>query len=235
LCAIDIEPAYHPRIDLGICLYTADPDKEDQSRQVDMTRILVLFLGSLATVIFALIVLVILPKSMLVHVKSPSALKPYTPLELRGREIYISNGCIYCHTQQVRDPNITSDIAKGLGSRASIPADYVNDSPHLLGTMRTGPDLFNVGERLPDPEWHYAHLFQPRSLVTWSIMPAFPYLFERKAVAQQGDHVVKIAPGILKPNEVLVTTPESEALVAYLLSLKHSYAVDDNDENKESK
>lgn len=188
-----------------------------------MTRVLVLILGAMATVIFALIVLVILPKSMLGKLEAPPQLKPYTLQEARGREVYIANGCIYCHSQQVRDPNITTDIAKGLGGRASVPEDYVHDNPHLLGTMRTGPDLFNVGSRLPAKEWHLAHLYQPRALVSWSIMPAFPFLFQHKAVPDPGDTVVKLPPGFAPERGVIVTTADADALVAYLLALKHDY------------
>ncbi|HWU33992.1 MAG TPA: cbb3-type cytochrome c oxidase subunit II [Methylovorus sp.] len=188
-----------------------------------MTRVLVLILGAMATVIFALIVLVILPQSMLGKLKTPPQLKPYTLQEARGREVYIANGCIYCHSQQVRDPNITTDIAKGLGNRASVPEDYVHDNPHLLGTMRTGPDLFNVGSRLPAKEWHLAHLYQPRALVSWSIMPAFPFLFRYKPVAEPGDTVVHLPPGVAPERGVIVTTEDADALVAYLLALKHDY------------
>lgn len=188
-----------------------------------MTRIIVLLLGALATVIFALIVLVILPSTLLAKVQKPPQLKPYTALELRGREVYIANGCIYCHSQQVRDPSFTSDIARGLGNRPSVPADYVFDKPHLLGTMRSGPDLFNVGARLPDPEWHLLHLYQPRALVPWSIMPAFPFLFEHKPAAQAGDSVLRVRPPYAPASGVVVATPEAKALVAYLLALKHEY------------
>jgi len=190
-----------------------------------MTRLTVLILGALATVIFALIVLVILPQSMLGKLQAPPELKPYTLEEARGREVYIANGCIYCHSQQVRDPNITTDIAKGLGNRASVPEDYVHDKPHLLGTMRTGPDLFNVGSRLPAKEWHLAHLYQPRALVSWSIMPAFPFLFQYKASAEPSDTVVNLPPAYAPADGVIVTTPDADALVAYLLSLKHDYAL----------
>lgn len=199
-----------------------------------MTRLTVLILGALATVIFALIVLVILPQSMLGKLQAPPELKPYTLQEARGREVYIANGCIYCHSQQVRDPNITTDIAKGLGNRASVPEDYVHDKPHLLGTMRTGPDLFNVGSRLPAKEWHLAHLYQPRALVSWSIMPAFPFLFQHKAVAESGDTVVNLPPAYAPAHGVIVTTPDADALVAYLLALKHDYAVPVAGDNAET-
>jgi cytochrome c oxidase cbb3-type subunit 2 len=190
-----------------------------------MTRIMVLLLGAMATVIFALVVLVILPKAMLTKLEIPAEVKPYNQIEARGREIYIQNGCVYCHTQQVRDTSITTDVAKGLGSRPSVPADYWHDKPHLLGTMRTGPDLFNVGNRLPDAEWHLLHLYQPRALVPWSIMPALPFLFEHKPKAEKGDRVLKLPAEYAPADGVIVSKPDAEALVAYLLSLKHEYPI----------
>ncbi|MFW6078964.1 MAG: cbb3-type cytochrome c oxidase subunit II, partial [Gemmatimonadota bacterium] len=119
-----------------------------------MTRVWLLALGVVATLAFAAIVLVVIPNAMLVSVPVPEALEPYSREEARGREIYIANGCFYCHSQQVRDPSFTTDVERGWGDRPTVPADYVYDRPHLLGTMRTGPDLINVGIRLPDPQWH---------------------------------------------------------------------------------
>lgn len=189
-----------------------------------MTRVYVLLMGALATVMFALMVLVILPKSLLSGVQAPEGLKQLTELELKGRQIYIQNGCIYCHTQQVRDTNFTADVAKGMGTRPSVPADYAYDQPHLLGTMRTGPDLFNVGSRLPDRKWQLLHLYQPRALVPWSLMPAFPFLFEHKASPAADDEVIDV-PGQDKSSGVIVATEDAKALVAYLLALKHDYPV----------
>lgn len=194
-----------------------------------MTRILVLIMGALATVIFALVILVILPKSMLSGLEAPPQLKQPSPQELLGRQIYISNGCIYCHTQQVRDSSFTTDVQKGLGNRPSVPADYVYDAPHLMGTMRTGPDLFNVGARLPDRNWHLVHLYQPRALVPWSIMPGFPFLFEHKAKAEEGDKVLNVPATFAPKQGVVVITPEAEALVDYLVSLQHNYPAPANE------
>ncbi|MEW6612613.1 MAG: cbb3-type cytochrome c oxidase subunit II [Pseudomonadota bacterium] len=187
-----------------------------------MSRVLMLLIGALAAVTFAAVVLVAVPKALLAEVKPPPQLKPYTAEQARGRAVYMANGCIYCHTQQIRDPAITTDAQRGWG-RPSVPADYYYDQPHLLGTMRTGPDLFNVGARLPDPQWQLLHLYQPRALVPWSIMPAFPFLFELKAQAAPGDTVVKVPAPYAPPGQVVVAKPEALALVAYLLSLNHTY------------
>lgn len=190
-----------------------------------MTRVYVLFMGALATVVFALMILVILPKSLLSSVRPAEALQPLTPQQAYGRELYIRNGCIYCHTQQVRDSHFTADVAKGMGNRPSVPADYAYDKPHLLGTMRTGPDLFNVGSRLPDRKWQLLHLYQPRALVPWSIMPGFPFLFVHKAAPEAEDEVMDIPPPFAPESGVIVASEEAQALVAYLLALKHDYAL----------
>jgi cytochrome c oxidase cbb3-type subunit 2 len=188
-----------------------------------MTRVLVLLLGALAALIFAVLVLIVVPAQMLRGEKPSARLEPYTPVQLRGREVYIANGCVYCHSQQVRDPSFTTDVARGWGSRPTVPSDYVFDTPHLMGTMRTGPDLINVGSRLPDPQWHLVHLYQPRALVPWSIMPAFPFLFEEKDVAEAGDRVLSLPKEYQPEGKVVVSTPEADALVAYLLALKRDY------------
>ena len=192
-----------------------------------MTRISLLALGAFAIMAGAICLLILVPQAMLDDVQAPPQLQPYTPQQLAGRHVYIQNGCLYCHSQQVRDPAFTTDVDRGWGARATVPADYVYDKPHLLGTMRTGPDLINVGQRLPDPDWQLIHLYDPRSLVEWSIMPGFPYLFEEKdsSAVQPGDRVVTI-PGPRAPKgKVVVAKPEAIALVDYLISLKRQYPV----------
>jgi cytochrome c oxidase cbb3-type subunit 2 len=192
-----------------------------------MTRVWLLLVGAFAALSFAIILLVLVPRAMLMRVEAPRELEPYTASQLQGRQVYIANGCVYCHSQQVRDPAFTSDVDRGWGSRATVPADYVYDQPHLLGTSRTGPDLINVGQRLPDRNWQRIHLYDPRAVVAWSIMPRFPFLFEEKArgAVQPGDRVV-VVPGPRAPKDrVVVAKPEAIALVDYLLSLKRSYPV----------
>ncbi|MGE0158661.1 MAG: cbb3-type cytochrome c oxidase subunit II [Gemmatimonadales bacterium] len=200
-----------------------------------MTRTWLLLLGALATVGFAVIVLIVLPQVVLVDVPVPPELTPretvatlaQDSLIRRGRHVYLQNGCVYCHSQQVRDPAFTTDVERGWGSRASVPADYVLDAPHVLGTMRTGPDLFDVGRRLPDANWHLIHLYDPRALVEWSIMPAFPFLFDEREPGDvaAGERVVVI-PGARAPTDrAVVASADALALVAYLLSLRHDYPV----------
>jgi cytochrome c oxidase cbb3-type subunit 2 len=187
-----------------------------------MNRYLVIFLGAVATVTFAFVVLIGLPQVQLADVRAPAGLKPYTAAEQEGRALYTSLGCYYCHSQQVRTPSFGSDSARGWG-RASEPEDYVYDRPHLLGTMRTGPDLMNIGVRQPSRDWHYLHLYQPRAVAPSSVMPSFPFLFVLKEQAEMGDEIVNTPPGLVPAGKVLVVGPQARVLVDYLLALKRDY------------
>ena len=197
-----------------------------------MTRVWLLLMGVLAIAIFATSLLVIVPNTMIGQVRVPKQLAPYTEQEQRGRDVYVSEGCVYCHSQQVRDTLYTSDRQRGWGPRPTVPSDYVYDKPHQLGTMRTGPDLINIGVRQPSDQWHHTHLFNPRSLVTWSIMPAFPYLYTVRdsSSLKVGETFYRVPGGKLPPGKVIVPTAAAEALVAYLKSLKRTYPVPVGDE-----
>ncbi len=74
----------------------------------------------------------------------------------------------------------------------ALAGDYSYDKPHLLGTMRTGPDLMNIGVRQPGADWHLGHLYQPRAYVSGSIMPSYPYLFDVKDALEPGDKPVTL-------------------------------------------
>lgn len=153
--------------------------------------------------------------------------KPLTQMEMAGKKIYVENGCIACHTQQVREV----EMDKSFGSRPSIAADYARDkrlsfwqnTATLLGSERTGPDLTNIGARQSSKDWQYLHLYQPRSLVKQSVMPAYRWLFEEKDFLQKGDVEVKV-PDEYKDHKfkVIVATKKAQELVAYLLSLKQA-------------
>ena len=180
--------------------------------------------GAMVSLAVATAALVVLPYMEVRDITPPEGLKPYTSAQQRGRDVYIASGCVYCHTQQPRDRNLGPDHERGWG-RASVPGDYVYDKPHLLGSMRTGPDLFNIGVRQPSKDWHLGHLYQPRAYVPGSIMPAYPYLFETKAAAEPGDEVVKLPPGQGPAGKVVVARPEALDLVKYLQGLDHTYPV----------
>ena len=180
--------------------------------------------GAVTALGIATAALVVMPYIQVRDIKPPKGLKPYTSAQQRGRDVYVANGCLYCHSQQPRDRNLGPDLARGWG-RASVPADYVYDKPHLLGSMRTGPDLFNIGARQPSKDWHLGHLYQPRAYVPGSIMPAYPYMFTAKDAAEEGDQVVQLPPGYAPAGKVIVAGAEVLDLVKYLQGMDHTYAV----------
>ena len=180
--------------------------------------------GAMVALAVATAALVVLPYLQVRDITPPEGLKPYSSAELRGREVYISNGCVYCHSQQPRDRNLGPDGERGWG-RASVPGDYYYDKPHLLGSMRTGPDLFNIGVRQPSADWQLGHLFQPRGYVKESTMPSFPFLFDIKDKADKDEVVVHLPPDVQPQGKVVVAKPEVLDLVKYLQSLKRNYPV----------
>jgi cytochrome c oxidase cbb3-type subunit 2 len=180
--------------------------------------------GAAVSLGIATAALVVLPYVQVRDVEPPAQLKPYTEAQQRGRQVYIANGCVYCHSQQPRDRNLAPDAERGWG-RPSVPADYSYDRPHLLGTMRTGPDLLNIGARQPSVDWNLGHLYQPRAYTPGSIMPSYPFLFEIKDKAEAGDKVVNLPPGYEPPGKVVVARQEALDLVQYLLALDRTYPV----------
>jgi cytochrome c oxidase cbb3-type subunit 2 len=180
--------------------------------------------GAMVTLALATATLVVVPYMQLSDVAPSEGLHPYSSAQLRGREQYIKNGCVYCHTQQPRAQAQAPDFKRGWG-RAPVAGDYYYDHPHLLGTMRTGPDLLNIGARQPSADWNLGHLYQPRAYTPRSIMPSYPYLFELKDKAQQGDKVVSLPPAYAPVGQVVVARPEALDLVEYLLALDRTYPV----------
>lgn len=102
-------------------------------------------------------------------------LNPYTALQLSGRDIYIREGCVGCHSQMIRPFRAETERY----GHYSVAGEFVYDRPFLWGSKRTGPDLHRVGDRYSD-EWHRAHLINPRDLVPESIMPSYHWLDENK-------------------------------------------------------
>ncbi len=144
---------------------------------------------------------------------------------LSGKALYVSNGCVACHTQQVRNV----DMDKPWGERPNIPADYAaigrmdfwRNTATLMGTERTGPDLTNAGVRQPGRDWNLVHLYNPRIVVKESVMPAYPWLFEVKQEPEDGDIVVPVpAEYMYGKSGRVVARKEALQLVAYLQSLK---------------
>ncbi len=147
-----------------------------------------------------------------------------------GRAVYQDLGCLYCHSQQVRRPGFGADTERGWGDRQSVARDYIYERRVFLGTMRTGPDLRNIGARQPSADWHYLHLYDPQLTSPGSIMAPFPFLFEYRRISGQVSPLALKLPAeyahrhlLDRPGYELVPTPRAEALVAYLLSLKDTY------------
>lgn len=126
--------------------------------------------GSLLIFIAVVMVVVILPYANTSKTLPSDLFRARTLAEAQGRNLYIENGCVYCHTQSIRA------IDWGLGAeRIAQAGDYVKDYPILLGSQRTGPDLSQQGGEHPD-DWHLAHFINPRSTRPLSIMPPFEFL-----------------------------------------------------------
>jgi len=119
----------------------------------------------------------VLPSVMQESLQTPTAAaRPYTALELEGRDLYIREGCSTCHSQQIRP--LLAEVERY--GRNSEPGEFVYDRPFLWGSTRTGPDLHVVGGKYSDA-WHRMHLTNPRTVVPNSIMPAYPWLDTRPA------------------------------------------------------
>jgi cytochrome c oxidase cbb3-type subunit I/II len=108
------------------------------------------------------------------NIPTIATVRPYTPLELEGRDLYIREGCVGCHTQMVRPTRAETERYGDY----SKPGEFVYDRPFLWGSKRTGPDLHREGGKYPD-SWHYLHMRQPSATSPGSIMPGYPWLYDR--------------------------------------------------------
>src|SRR6478672_3913004 len=149
-----------------------------------------------------------------------AGLKPYTPLQLAGRDIYLREGCYNCHSQMVR-PLAAETLRYGHYSTAG---EFVYDHPFQWGSKRTGPDLHRVGGKYSD-EWHRIHLLNPRDVVPESNMPAYPWLATRnldpaelapKMRALRTLGVPYADAEIAQAAEAVKDRTELEAVIAYL-------------------
>jgi cytochrome c oxidase cbb3-type subunit I/II len=107
------------------------------------------------------------------NIPTITSVKPYTPLELQGRDLYIREGCVGCHSQMIR-PFRSETERYGEYSKAG---EYVYDHPFLWGSKRTGPDLMREGGKYPN-SWHYNHMIDPMSMSPGSIMPTYSWLLD---------------------------------------------------------
>lgn len=219
-----------------------------------------LFLGIFCTIAFSWTGIVL---TNLVQQKQSGATQPVYREELtatvptplpglakQGQKVYQQMGCVYCHSQQVRAVTLTRtevrdgkevqvpynpDIERGWGTRYNVARDYIYDGTLFLGTMRTGPDLRNVGQRLPDPNWHYLHFYNPRITSPstpgrpGSIMPPMVFLFEEREIkGEPSKKALRLPPEFAPPaGYEIVPTPRADALVAYMLSLRTDYDLEE--------
>jgi len=217
-----------------------------------------LFTGIFGAFALSCGVMVLIPHSQLASLQpqvqwdegqnSPADVYPQKR-HMAGREVFLSEGCIYCHSQQVRDPQYGPDMERGWGPRRTVARDYIHDDVPLLGSARLGPDLSNFGwtakvaqkdgteksvgmwrnEHEDDTkkpaarneQWIYQHLYSPRTLFSDSKCPPYRFLFERKEIGE------KLSPNAVAHDEKFqyVPTLEAEHLAQYLLSLDRSHEV----------
>jgi cytochrome c oxidase cbb3-type subunit 2 len=152
-----------------------------------------------------------------------AGLKPYSPLRLVGRDVYVREGCYNCHSQMIRPFRAETERY----GHYSVAGEFVYDRPFQWGSKRTGPDLARVGGRYSD-EWHRAHLDNPRDLVPESNMPSYPWLATTKLDPQEVIPKMRALRRLSVPysDEEIAAAPaslagktEQDALVAYLQGL----------------
>jgi len=182
-----------------------------------------LIIASILVVIFAGLVQIV-PLFFQHSTMNPApGVKPYGSLELIGRDLYIREGCVGCHSQQVR--MLRAEVQRY--GDYSVAGESVYDHPFLWGSKRTGPDLARVGGRYSD-EWHRIHLRDPRAVVPESNMPGYPWLANRsvqglnvqaRMSALRAIGVPYTDEEIAQAPEALVGMTEEDAMIAYLQSL----------------
>ncbi|MCY1259671.1 cytochrome-c oxidase, cbb3-type subunit II [Pseudomonas jinjuensis] len=147
-------------------------------------------------------------------------MKPYTALQLEGRDVYIREGCVGCHSQMIRPFRAETERY----GHYSVAGESVWDHPFLWGSKRTGPDLARVGGRYSD-DWHRAHLYNPRNVVPESKMPAYPWLVENKLDGRDTGKKLSVMrtmgvpytdADIQQAGDAVKGKTEMDALVAYL-------------------
>ncbi len=149
-----------------------------------------------------------------------SGLKPYTPLQLAGRDIYVREGCYNCHSQMIRPLRAETERY----GHYSVAGEFVYDHPFQWGSKRTGPDLHRVGGKYSD-EWHRLHLRQPRDLVPESNMPAYTWLQKQKLDPEESEprmHALRSVGVPYTDEEIkgaaadVAGKTDEDALIAYL-------------------
>jgi cytochrome c oxidase cbb3-type subunit 2 len=182
-----------------------------------MNKLLQIAGGAVLIYIVIVMGIAVIPAIDLSKTPPGPGVKPLTALQAEGAAVYAANGCAYCHTQQVRP--LAEDKVFG---RPSAPGDFSYQTPELLGSERTGPDLSNIGSSKPSDVWQYIHLFDPRAVVPESVMPNFKFLFHVVATVPPGETTVPVPAAFAPKQGKVIPTQQAKALVAYLLSLKQT-------------
>lgn len=189
------------------------------------------------------------------NVPTIAAVKPYTPLELEGRDLYIREGCVNCHSQMIRPFRSEVERYDPDNGQYSKAGEFVFDHPFLWGSKRTGPDLHRLGGKYGD-SWHYRHMLDPRLTSPGSIMPPYPWMmeqtydktqiatkinamrtlgvpypegFENKAADEMDKQAAKIVAQLAKDKIKVAKDKEIVALIAYLQRLGTDIKVKDTD------
>ncbi len=197
-----------------------------------MNRSKSIFLGLLGIFLTSWLLLVVAPYVQMGRLlpdvddvtqdQTPAA---FSGLAEQGRQVYAANGCVYCHSQQVRSRVSGADIDRGWGERRTVARDYLRDRAAYFGASRMGPDLANVGSRRDKSDWLYTHFYEPETVSPGTNCPPLRFLFSRrKIVGQPSVEAIAVQSGDVPKahEEEVVPGSEAKALAAYLLSLKRS-------------
>ncbi len=207
-----------------------------------MNRAPFIFLGIFFALAFSFVGLVLTNQitygALTTHVdeEEGKAFPLQTPgIAAQGKLVYQDLGCVSCHTQQVRREGFGADVgehSRGWGERQSVARDYLRESRVLLGSQRIGPDLRNLAARKNadgtefTADWLYRYLFDPKLVLKDSAMPRYAFLFKTQQIVGEPSAKALKLPAAYAPavGQEIVPTARGEALVAYLQSLKDTYA-----------
>jgi cytochrome c oxidase cbb3-type subunit 2 len=199
--------------------HIAPTGQEKDERNLGLMIVLIILVVSIGGLVQ------IVPLFFMKSTTEPVAgLKPYSALQLAGRDIYLRESCMVCHSQMIRPFRAETERY----GHYSVAGEFVYDRPFQWGSKRTGPDLHRVGGRYSD-EWHRVHLIDPRAVVPESVMPGFPWLADAKidgAEVQNKMQTLKDWFGhpytdeeIAKAPEAVKDKTEMDAIIAYLQGL----------------
>ncbi len=196
-----------------------------------MNRRALIFLGLVASVAASWLAMVLVPHLQLgaLGMVNLEETGQNYPLALQGeaqmgREVYQANGCVYCHTQVVRGGGVAVDLSRSWGERRTVARDYIREQPAMLGTLRVGPDLANIGARTTNSLRLLLRLYNPRILIPESTMPRHAFLFQERLVQPGEGPSPQALPldGEFAPPAAYEVVPKPEAmrLVKYLEGLR---------------